>query len=287
MRGAPALRVRFWGVRGSYPAPGPATAATGGNSSCVEVTAAGHTIVLDAGTGIIGLGRELLHRRGNRVVRIFLSHLHLDHIEGLRFFPPAHDSGWRCHVYGPGRTGAALRRLLARTMSRHFFPVSFSEFPARVSVRALRARQRLRLPGAAPVAVWARASGAHPKVGVILYRIECGGRSLVYATDVEAPKGGYGDVVAFARGADVLIHDAQYTDREYHQAHLKRAGWGHSTVRMAAEAARAAGVGQLILYHHDPEHDDAEIRRLERLARTIFPHSRAAVEGLELRLSPR
>ena len=121
----------------------------------------------------------------------------------------------------------------------------------------------------------------------MLYRITHAGHSVVYATDVESPKGGYEDVVAFARGADVLIHDAQYTDEEYHGGHLNKAGWGHSTVRMAAEAARAAGVGQLFLYHHDPEHDDAEVRQLERLARSIFPHSRAATEGLEVRLAPR
>jgi ribonuclease BN (tRNA processing enzyme) len=120
----------------------------------------------------------------------------------------------------------------------------------------------------------------------MMYRVTCGGRSVVYATDVEGPKGGHEDVVAFARGADVLIHDAQYTDLEYHGGHLNKAGWGHSTVRMAAEVACAAKVKQLVLYHHDPEHDDAQVHQLERLARTIFPKSRAATEGLEVRLSP-
>ena len=281
------FHIRFWGVRGSYPAPGPRTAGIGGNSSCVEIATDEHALVFDAGTGIIQLGRALVQRPGKPIVHIFLSHLHHDHIEGLRFFAPAYSPEWKCYVYGANSTTPSLKTLLAQTMAPRFFPVSFSQLPARISIRSLGKHDRVRLPGAQPTFIQARFSTAHPKVGVMPYRITHAGHSVVYATDVESPKGGYEDVVAFARGADVLIHDAQYTDEEYHGGHLNKAGWGHSTVRMAAEAARAAGVGQLLLYHHDPEHDDAEVRQLERLARTIFPHSRAATEGLEVRLAPR
>ena len=284
---AAALRIRFWGVRGSYPAPGPRTAGVGGNSSCVEIAADEHALVFDAGTGIIQLGRDLVQRPGKPVVHIFLSHLHHDHIEGLRFFAPAYSPEWQCYVYGANSTAPTLKTLLAQTMTPRFFPVSLSQLPARLSIRSLGKHDRVRIPGSQAIVVQARYSSAHPKVGVMLYRITRAGRSVVYATDVESPKGGYEDVVAFARGADVLIHDAQYTDEEYHGGHLNKAGWGHSTVRMAAEAARAAGVGQLLLYHHDPEHDDAEVRQLERVARAVFPHSRAATEGLELRLTPK
>jgi phosphoribosyl 1,2-cyclic phosphodiesterase len=287
MSAAPAVRVRFWGVRGSYPAPGPSTAEVGGNSSCVEINAGGQTLVFDAGTGIIGLGRELVQRRGEPVVHIFLSHLHHDHIEGLRFFAPAYSPEWSCCVYGDNDTPHMLRRLLAQMMMPRFFPVSLSQLPARLRISGFGKRGRVRFGGPVPVVVVARFSRAHPKVGVMLYRVTCAGRSVVYATDVEGPKGGHEDVVAFARGADILIHDAQYTDAEYHGGHLNKAGWGHSTVRMAAEAAQAAHVGQLIIYHHDPGHDDAEVRHLERFARTIFPHSRAATEGMELRLQAR
>ncbi|MBI1814443.1 MAG: MBL fold metallo-hydrolase [Deltaproteobacteria bacterium] len=287
MKGTPALRVRFWGVRGSYPTPGPATARIGGNSSCVEVTSAKHTLAFDAGTGIIGLGRELMHRNGDPTVYVFLSHLHHDHIEGLRYFAPAYNPRWTCHIYGAGGGAQALQRLLARTMTPRLFPVSLSQLPANLAINNLDKQERIRLNGSPATVITARYSNAHPKVGVTLYRVTCGGRSVVYATDVEAPLGGHDDVVAFARGADVLIHDAQYTDAEYHGTPSNKAGWGHSTVRMAAEAARAAKVGELILYHHDPEHDDAEVRRLEKLARTIFPRTRAASEGLELHLAPR
>lgn len=287
MKAASGLRIRFWGVRGSYPAPGSATAGVGGNSSCVELSTQDQTLIFDAGTGIIGLGRELVRRPGAPMVHIFLSHLHHDHIEGLRFFAPAYSPEWQCHVYGAGSAPDTLKKILARMMSPRLFPVSLSQLPANVSIQGLPHHARVRLHGSKPISVTARYSRAHPKVGVMLYRVSWNRRSVVYATDVEGPKGGYEDVVNFARGADILIHDAQYTDAEYHGGHLNKAGWGHSTVRMAADAARAAGVGELLLYHHDPEHDDVEVRRLERFARTIFPHTRAATEGLELRLVAR
>jgi len=286
MKVEPALRVRFWGVRGSYPMPGLSTAGIGGNSSCVEIGTGEHTLVFDAGTGIIGLGRDLVRRPGEPEVSIFLSHLHHDHIEGLRFFAPVYSPEWRCHIYGSGSGPQTLQRILARLMSPRFFPVTLAQLPARLHIRSLSKRGHVRFDGARPAVVTAHYSGAHPKVGVLLYRVSCCGRSVVYATDVEAPKGGHDDVVAFAAGADVLIHDAQYNDHEYHGGHLNKAGWGHSTVRMAAEAARDADVGELILYHHDPEHDDAEVRRMEQVARTIFPRSRAAFEGMELTLPP-
>jgi phosphoribosyl 1,2-cyclic phosphodiesterase len=292
MRRAPALRIRFWGVRGSYPVPGPSTIGVGGNSSCVEVSTGGDTLVFDAGTGLIGLGQDLLRRAGDGAVRgrsvhIFLSHTHHDHIEGLRFFLPVYSPGWKCHVYGGGNGPNTLERVLAGVMRPRLFPVSLAELPNRLFIRTLGADERIRFRASPRVEVRAHHSHAHPKVGVMLYRVSCGGRSVVYATDVEAARGGHEDVAAFARGADVLIHDAQYTDAEYFRQDFHKIGWGHSTVHMAAEVARAAGVGQLILYHHDPGHDDAEVRRIERSARTIFPRTLAAIEGLELRLALR
>ena len=287
MSRAAALRVRFWGVRGSHPAPGPSTVRVGGNSSCVEVDAGGSILVFDAGTGIIPLGHDLLQRRGTRAVHIFLSHTHHDHIEGLRFFQPIYRPGWKCYLYGAGSGPKTLEHILAGLLRPRLFPVSYAELPNRLSIQSLGAHARIQLRGSPRVSVVARHSRAHPKVGVTLYRVTCGRRSVVYATDVEAPKSGYADVVEFARGADVLIHDAQYTDAEYFSAGLHKVGWGHSTARMAAEAASAAGVGELVLFHHDPSHDDAEVRRLERLARHVFPRTRAATEGLELRLAAR
>lgn len=276
----PVLRIRFWGVRGSHPTPGRSTLRVGGNSSCVEIVASGRTVIFDAGTGIIELGHLLAKNTRQRDLHIFLSHTHHDHIEGLRFFGPAYDKRWTCHLYGRGR-GTTVERVLGSAMKPHVFPVSLEELPGRIALHDLSDEDRVELGGRPPVVVTARHSDAHPKVGVLLFRVSCGPRSVVYSTDVEAARGGYEDVVEFARGADVLIHDAQYTDEEYF-GKVNKAGWGHSTIRQAAETACDAGVGQLILYHHDPEHDDRLIATLEREARKIFPASRAAREGMEI-----
>jgi len=266
--------------------PGPSTIAIGGNSSCVEISTADRTLVFDAGTGMIALGRDLLRRPGRPEVHLFLSHLHHDHIEGLRFFAPAYTPEWTCHIYGPRGEGAnSLPRILARVMTPRLFPVELSQLAADLAIQEIAPGARLRPGGKPPVTVASHLSEAHPKAGVTFYRVECAGRSIVYATDVESARGGFDEVVEFARGADVLIHDAQYTDEEYFGGHLNKSGWGHSTVRQAAETAAAAGVHTLYLFHHDPAHDDAEVLRLEQVARSIFPESYAASEGLVLQLS--
>jgi phosphoribosyl 1,2-cyclic phosphodiesterase len=280
---APAgLRIRFWGVRGSFPVPGPDTAKVGGNSSCVEMRAGGHLLVFDGGTGIINLGRTLMNGNGPRILRLFLSHLHHDHLEGLRFFAPFYDKSWRCEVYGPHSGPAEFQRALETTMEPRLFPVSLGDLQATIAIQDLPTSDRMVLEGSPAVTIETQHSRAHPKFGVQLYRISCGSRSVVYATDVEAPFGGFEDVVRFAKGADVLIHDSQYTDDEYHREVANKKGWGHSTVRMAAETARAAGVGELIMYHHDPCRTDDMIPELEQLAQSIFPRTRAAREGLTI-----
>ena len=280
-----ALRIRFWGVRGSYPTPGRTTLKVGGNSSCVEVEAGDHTLVFDAGTGIIRLGADLVRRPSERrVVHLFISHTHHDHIEGLRFFDPFYRKEWDCRLYGQAAGRHTLEKRLRRVMGPPYFPVTFDEVPAPPVIHQLADRERLRLAGRPTVRVDARHSRAHPQHGVTLYRVTCGRRSVVYATDIEGPKGGHADVVEFARGADVLIHDAQYTDEEYSGGWMNKVGWGHSTVRMAAEAARAAGAGKLLLFHHDPTHDDAQVRRLEREAQRVFPATEVAYEGLEIEI---
>lgn len=285
MRGSNELQIRFWGVRGSFPVPGRKTASFGGNSSCVEIRAGNHVLIFDAGTGAIGLGEQLAARNHNHRVHIFLSHMHHDHIEGLRFFQPLYRSGWTCHVYGPESEDHPVEEALQHMMKPRFFPVELGELQATIKVRGLHTNERLVFPGSPKVTVDSVHIGAHPKFGVQLYKISYAGRSVVYATDVESPLGGHEPVVELARGADVLIHDAQYTDHEYHRDTGHKRGWGHSTVRMAAETAVEAGVGQLILYHHDPSRSDSQIPRLEQLAKKIFPRTRAAREGMTVRLA--
>jgi phosphoribosyl 1,2-cyclic phosphodiesterase len=276
------LTVRFWGVRGSIASAGGHTAQVGGNTSCVEVQAGGQLFILDAGTGLRGLGAELM-RRGKPVdAHLLLSHFHWDHIQGFPFFTPAFIPGNQVTVYGPERSAPRgdVRAALDAQMKPPHFPIGLDVMRAELGFRGLPAGGQLRV-GDAEVRA---AAACHPN-GCLAYRVSAGGRSVVYATDTEhdAQSGAIdANLLELARGADVLIYDAQYTEAEY--AHKR--GWGHSTNQEAARLARAAGVGQLVLFHHDPSHDDWEVARIEAETRALFPLTSAAREGLEIRLSP-
>lgn len=292
--------IRFWGVRGSYPTPGTATVRYGGNTPCVEVTAGGRTIILDAGTGIIPLGRDLVRRAGGKPLETLLlvSHLHHDHTQGFPFFTPAYIPSTRLHVYGLGADAESLERVLESNQSAQRFPVSLREMGAAKEIRSVRESEevvwdedgvRVQSPAASvgrdALRVRIHRSYAHPG-GVYIYRVEWRGRSLVYATDTEGYVGGDRRLVAFARGADVLIHDAQYSEAHYRgqTGAPSTQGYGHSTVEMACEVASAAGVGRLVLFHHDPSYDDAKLDELQARARGLFPNVQTAYEGLTLDL---
>lgn len=278
------MRVRFWGVRGSIAAAGPETAQVGGNTSCVEVRAgdgADETlIILDAGTGLRRLGESL---RGPVAAHLFLSHLHWDHIQGFPFFGPAYAPGNRIRLYAPERcaAGGDVRAALDAQMRAPHFPVGLDAMRAELSFGAVAAGAVVRVSDG--VAVQA-AAAKHPN-GCLAYRVDAGGRSVVYATDTEHDASGRIDrpLLELARGADVLIYDAQYTSDEY----AAKRGWGHSTAEEGARLAEAAGVGQLVLYHHDPTHDDWQVARIEAATRGRFPATVAAREGLVLTLDPR
>lgn len=292
--------IRFWGVRGSYPTPGNATVRYGGNTACVEVTVGGRTLILDAGTGIIPLGRDLVRRAGGRALETLLlvSHLHHDHTQGFPFFTPAYIPSTRLHVYGLGADAESLERVLESNQSAQRFPVSLREMGAAKEIRSVRESEEVvwdedGVRAASPassvgrdaVRVRIHRSYAHPD-GVYVYRIEWRGRSLVYATDTEGYVGGDRRLAAFARGADALIHDAQYSEAHYRglAGAPSTQGFGHSTVEMACEAASAAGVGRLVLFHHDPSYDDAKIDEMQTRARGLFVNAQAAYEGLTLEL---
>jgi phosphoribosyl 1,2-cyclic phosphodiesterase len=292
--------IKFWGVRGSYPAPGPQTVTYGGNTACVEVCAGGHTIILDAGTGIIPLGRELAAqaRKDGQPTQalILFSHLHNDHTQGFPFFGPAYNPAARLHMYGPGTSEQALEELLARNQTPPAFPITLKDMNAAREIRAITEMDAILLdengirlsrggaPGSAEaVVVRLMKSYAHPG-GVYIYRITWRGRSLVYATDIEGYIGGDCRLAAFARDADLLIHDAQYSEQHYRglNGYAPTQGFGHSTPQMACETASAAGAKRLALFHHDPNYDDESVHKLEEQAQAIFPNAFSACEGLEL-----
>lgn len=275
------LSLRFWGVRGSIATPGADTARVGGNTSCVELRAGATRIALDAGTGLRGYGSALA-REGVGDVTLLLSHLHWDHIQGIPFFAPLYQPGARVHVISGTASGSAEAALRAQ-MHTPAFPVDLSEVPAHLSFMGARERQRIVVGEAEVYAV----RGNHPDP-VYAWRIEHGGRSVVYATDTEHYRCVDPRLLALARGADVLIYDAQYLPEEYAGVGgPSRVGWGHSTWEAAVELAMAADVGELLLFHHDPCRDDEAVMAVESLARARFGNTVAAAEGMQRTLAPR
>jgi ribonuclease BN (tRNA processing enzyme) len=297
---APSFRVRFWGVRGSYPTTNPATLRTGGNTSCVEVKAGEQRLIFDAGTGIIPLGKEICNGGAPRpTAYVFLSHTHIDHVMGLCFFEPLLRANARSFIFGPGKAPGALTRSLRQLTHSHLFPVSIDELKGRKEICSLQGGEIIRVasPGRKPsiekialgepnsseeLTITTHKSPAHPRFGVLLYRVNYRHKSLIYATDIEQKQGGYPDVIEFARGADLLIHDAQYLHAEYCSDARPKKGWGHSTVEIAAEVAEKAGVKRLALFHHEPTHDDKAMAQIERRSKELFPRSLIAHEGMEL-----
>jgi phosphoribosyl 1,2-cyclic phosphodiesterase len=294
------LRVRFWGVRGSYPAPGAGTVKYGGNTACVEIRAGERTVILDAGTGIIPLGRELARRRALEVVLLF-SHLHHDHTQGFPFFVPAYMPNARLHIFGPDGTHESLKNVLEHNQSSETFPVSLREMASSKDIQSVREAQVIVWDEAGvrvmestvglsddAVVIRIHKSYAHPG-GVYVYRITWRGKSVVYATDTEGYVGTDRRLVQFAKDADVLIHDSQYLEAHYRgqlEGFPATQGYGHSTVTMACEVAYASEAGQLILFHHDPSYSDAMIAGMEATAKSRLAETRAAFEGLEIDLTP-
>ncbi len=304
--------IRFRGVRGSYPVPGKSTLHIGGNTACVEVCVNDHRIILDAGTGIISLGEELVAEhlasgdtpltRKPIVVTLLYSHTHNDHTQGFPFFQPAYLPITTLYVFGPTSTDN-LETTLARAMISPLFPVPLRDMSATKYIRDIEGnkvillrdgnseplvynpyREQVEIPEDA-VKIACLHSYGHP-IKVLKYRIEWHGRSVVYATDTEGYEGGDTRLIRFARDADVLIHDAQYRMDEYtgDANGVIQQGWGHSTPDMAVTVARKANVKQLVLFHHDPRHDDPEVESMAENVRQVFPNTVAAREGLEILL---
>jgi phosphoribosyl 1,2-cyclic phosphodiesterase len=288
-------------VRGSYAVSHRGALKYGGNTSCVEVVAGKHQMIFDAGTGIIGLGKQLLkNNRGPLRLNLFLSHTHHDHLSGFYFFDPLFDRRNRINIFGPGSGKRSLAETLRMAMEPALFPIGLDALDARKSIwslvggESIELRDNQQTPRIIKIVslsdnnkphpvILTHNSPAHPN-GVILYRVFFQNKSVVYATDLEETPGGYPDVIEFARDADILIHDAQYLESEYASAANPRKGWGHSTVESATEVAKKAGIKRLVLFHHEPTHDDRCIDQILKLARRRFPATTVAAEGMIISL---
>ncbi|GAC1394753.1 MAG: MBL fold metallo-hydrolase [Polyangiales bacterium] len=280
--------VRFWGVRGSIPTPGPATAEIGGNTSCVEVRAGGRLLVFDAGTGLRLLGNALMKEAKPPVEAwIFFSHVHWDHIQGFPFFTPAFIRGNTIHLFGGHKASSTLEETLAGQMENPSFPVHLSDMGAKMHFHDVFEGEVVEIEAAAGAGTIrvTNTRGNHPN-GVYAYRVDFGGKSVMYATDTEHYAVVDPKLKRLAQGVDVLIYDAQYTPEEYAGATGggSKLGWGHSTYEAAVDLAKAAGAKKLVLYHHDPAQDDKAVREKERRARELFAECQAAYEGLTLTL---
>jgi phosphoribosyl 1,2-cyclic phosphodiesterase len=276
----PALTVRFWGVRGSVASPGQHTILTGGNTSCVEVDCGGEKVIFDLGTGLRSLGASLLER-GPVKANIFLSHYHWDHIAGLPFFGPAFDPKSELVFHGATRRGRDVRQILSGQMLDPYFPVDLGALNARLRFVTLNDGGTIRLGKKLTV----RAAELNHPGGVLGFRLEYAGHSMVYATDFEHGTDADERLVELARGADLLVFDAQYTPAEYEGNGVPaKRGWGHSTYVVGAEVARKAGVKKLALTHHAPDRDDKSVQKLALLAKKLHRGAFAAREGMVVKL---
>jgi len=270
--------VRFWGVRGSIATPGPATSRYGGNTSSLEVRCGGRLLLLDAGTGLRTLGGALL-AEAPLDADLFFTHTHFDHVCGLPFFKPFFQPQNRFRLWA-GHLGGelTLRRVLREFMMAPLFPVPPEVFRAQMEYRDFKAGETL-APG--PEIALRTAALNHPD-GATGYRIEFRGRALAYVTDTEhVPGTPDRNVLGLIDGADVLVYDCMYTDEEYERSYV---GWGHSTWQEAVRLCKAARVKRLVVFHHDPDHDDDRMDAIGREAAAALPGAVVAREGLQLKL---
>lgn len=273
--------VRLWGTRGSVASPGPETVRYGGNTSCVEVRAGDSILVLDAGTGVRRLGTTLRGYRGR--IDLLLTHLHLDHLQGIGFFEPCFRPDIELHIWGPPSPTLNLRERMSRYLSPPLFPVLLRDLGSRVTLHDVPAE---------PFSVGPFTILGEPIIHpgpTVGYRITADERTCAYLPDHEPALGARTFPLSpdwtsghrLAAGADLLIHDGQYTDDEY----AARIGWGHSSIEQTWAFARQAGVRQLVTFHHDPGHGDDQLDRVEAdLQARDGPEMVGGREGAEFRL---
>jgi phosphoribosyl 1,2-cyclic phosphodiesterase len=279
------MELKIWGCRGSVPTPGPSTVTYGGNTSCVEVALDDETaLILDAGTGIRALGADLV-KRGTRRIHLFLTHLHFDHLEGLRFFAPLWDANVTLEIHGPRSPVLSLDDRIHRAFSPPLFPLDFRDVPAEVRFHDL------------PGEPW-RVNGLTLSSDLVLHpgptvglRLETEHSAIAYIPDHEPALAGIGgrttewvSAGGIARDVDLLLHDSQYSEDEYDT----RIGWGHSSVAHAVAFSEAVRAKRLVLFHHEPNHSDRRLEELEDRARELagvdIPPPVLAREGMTLEL---
>jgi phosphoribosyl 1,2-cyclic phosphodiesterase len=272
------MKVKFYGVRGSLPVCGREFERYGGNTTCIRILRekANRIAIIDAGTGIRNLGKEIMQEGlSQNVINILISHFHWDHIQGFPFFAPAYNESQKIGILAMGREGkiSNLKEIFTMQMQQEYFPVALDTMGAQFEFLTYGDKETLF------GAVVTSASQYHKYAGGSYgFRIEDDAVSLVVCTDVEHYNGIDNNIVTLARDADLLVHDGQYTANEY----KKFKGWGHSSWEQAVEVAVLAKVKRLIITHHDPDHDDDFLDSMEKECQSVFPNSLFAKEGMEV-----
>lgn len=307
------FKVKFRGVRGSYPLAKKEFLKYGGNTSCVEVHVGGHIILLDAGTGMIDAGNELMknyiasgvtvQERTPIKATVLISHIHQDHILGFTFFKPLHVPNSVINVFGNVNYNESLSDELATLLFGKSFPVDLGDIAGNLNIRNLAETEGIILRKGEEIPIVkridneedAKVSGedvlitcyrsyAHPQEGVIVYKITYKDKTLVYATDKESYKGGDRRLANFARNCNLLIHDAQYTTEDYLNSYLPKQGYGHSTFDMALECREQVKAEKLVFFHFDPSYDDEKLDLIKEQYKSLSDKAILAYEGLEIKL---
>jgi ribonuclease BN (tRNA processing enzyme) len=267
------MDIKFYGTRGSHPQSGQKFAKMGGHTSCVRLSVADSLLIIDVGSGFVSCYEEVLEKGLGEVI-IFLSHLHLDHILGLPFFPGIWDGKMTFHIYnGTALPYGGTRQCLEQIFAPPYFPVPLATAPSTVFFHDFKVGATLHLKSNIAIQT---INLDHPNGGCG-YRFDHQGKSVVYLSDTAHSDQILSEFEKFCHKADVLIYDTSFTPEEFHD----KPTWGHSTWQVAAHLAQSAQVRQLFLYHHAPWHTDAELYDIERQAQTIFPNTKLSYDGLE------
>lgn len=276
MTGSPEFWVKFWGVRGSIPAPGPDTVRYGGNTTSIEIRCGDQCLALDGGTGVRLYGDSLLKRQPLDVT-FLMTHLHLDHVQGFPFFSPFLLPGNRFAIYSALHNGSAVEDVMRMLFAQPAFPVTMDMLKADITFRRVLPGHDLHVGN-----VRIKTELLHHPGGVIGYRFEFGDKVFVHCSDWEHPADGSLDqaLVELARGADVLSIDATYTDDEYYgRKGPAKHGWGHATHEEAIRHGRAAGARQILLFHHEPSRSDEAMDHIGATLLADKPDVRFIREG--------
>lgn len=272
--------VHFWGVRGSIACPGSETVRYGGNTPCIEMRVGGKRLIFDGGTGLRVLGQSLLSQMPVEAY-MFFTHSHWDHIQGFPFFVPAFIKGNQFHIHGAiAPNGSTIEQRLNDQMLHPNFPVPLQIMGAQLEFNDIEIGEAVEIDDIKVE----NALLNHPGEAVG-YRVNWRGYAAAYITDTEHfPERLDENVLWLARNADLMIYDATYTDEEYNSKTASKVGWGHSTWQEAVKVAKAANVKKLVIFHHDPLHNDNFLDRIGEQAAQQFPNSLMAREGLSIQL---